>query len=169
VGGVLALMRHGSSTPIDAGSLVPDLASPASIANLATIALAYAGLEVGSLMGGEIREPNRSIPRALAISAALITALYVMGTASLLVAIPPGQVDAITGVPQAMAEIGRSAGLPEIGVLTALVLVASNVGGVGAWVAANARLPFAMGLHAQLPAALGRIHPRWHTPARFAV
>src|SRR5262245_18343679 len=57
VGGALALMRHGSATPIDAGSLVPDLASPASIANLATIALAYAGLEVGSLMGGEIREP----------------------------------------------------------------------------------------------------------------
>ena len=164
IGGLVALWRHGSMTPLDPAAFVPDLAAPATVANLATIALAYAGLEVGSLMGGEIRDPGRAIPRALAWSALWITMMYVVGTAALLIAVPPGKVDAVTGVPQAMAEIGIVAGLPLIGFVTALVLVLANVGGVGAWVAANARLPFAMGLHAQLPEMLGRVHPRWRTP-----
>ena len=90
--------------------------------------------------------------------------MYVVGTAALLIAVPPGKLDSITGVPQAMAEIGIVAGIPMIGFVTALVLVASNLGGVSAWVAANARLPFAMGLHAQLPEMLGRVHPRWRSP-----
>jgi amino acid transporter len=164
IGAAVALMRNGSATPFGATDLIPNLAAPATMANLATIALAYAGLEVGTLMGGEIRDPARAVPRAVLISAVLITLLYLLGTSALLVAIPPGEVDAITGVPQAMAEIGRSAGLAQVGWLTALVLVVSNLGGVGAWVAANARLPFAMGLNAQLPPVLGSIHPRWRTP-----
>jgi amino acid transporter len=164
VGGLVALVRHGSATPIELSGLVPDLAAPATIANLATIALAYAGLEVGSLMGDEIRDPGRAIPRALAWSAFAITAMYLVGTAALLIAVPPDKIDSVTGVPQAMAEIGLVGGLPAVGFVTALVLVIANVGGVGAWVAANARLPFAMGLQSQLPEVLGRVHPRWHTP-----
>ena len=164
IGGGVALWRHGSMTPMSVEAFVPDLASAETVANLATIALAYAGLEVGSLMGGEIRGPGRAIPRALAWSALFITLMYVVGTAALLIAVPPGKLDSITGVPQAMAEIGIVAGIPMIGFVTALVLVASNLGGVSAWVAANARLPFAMGLHAQLPEILGRVHPRWRSP-----
>ncbi len=33
-----------------------------------------------------------------------------------------------------------------------------------AWVAGSARLPYVVGIDRHLPAALGRLHPRWHTP-----
>ena len=35
---------------------------------------------------------------------------------------------------------------------------------MGAWLAGSARLPFVAGLDGALPAAFGRIHPRWQTP-----
>jgi len=46
----------------------------------------------------------------------------------------------------------------------AILIVLGGLGGVGAWLAGTARIPFVIGLDRFLPAALGRIHPRWHTP-----
>jgi glutamate:GABA antiporter len=46
----------------------------------------------------------------------------------------------------------------------ALLLTLGNLGGVGAWMAGTARIPFVAGLDRVLPAAFGKVHPRWHTP-----
>jgi glutamate:GABA antiporter len=45
-----------------------------------------------------------------------------------------------------------------------LLVTAGNAGGVGSTVAGIARVPFAVGVDRYLPAAFGRIHPRWKTP-----
>ncbi len=39
-----------------------------------------------------------------------------------------------------------------------------NAGGVGSTVAGVARVPFMVGIDRYLPAAFGKIHPRWKTP-----
>ena len=39
-----------------------------------------------------------------------------------------------------------------------------SLGGVGAYLAAVARLPFVVGVDRYLPSAFGRMHPRWGTP-----
>jgi amino acid transporter len=46
----------------------------------------------------------------------------------------------------------------------ALLITVSGLGGVGAWFAATARLPFVAGLDRYLPPAFGELHPRWRTP-----
>ena len=48
-------------------------------------------------------------------------------------------------------------------ILAALVTL-NALGGVGAWFAATARLPFVAGLDRYLPTAFGELHPRWRTP-----
>jgi amino acid transporter len=55
-------------------------------------------------------------------------------------------------------------GLPAAGVIAAAFLTISNVGGVGAWLTAAARLPFVAGLDRYLPPAFAWLHPRWGTP-----
>jgi amino acid transporter len=40
----------------------------------------------------------------------------------------------------------------------------SSIGGVSAWFAASSRLPFVAGVDRFLPAAFGRVHPKWQTP-----
>ena len=50
------------------------------------------------------------------------------------------------------------------GILAAILVVFGNAGGVGATVAGVARIPFVVGIDRYMPAAFGRIHPRWKTP-----
>jgi amino acid transporter len=51
-----------------------------------------------------------------------------------------------------------------LGVVAALLVTVGNAGGVGSTVAGIARVPFVVGIDRYLPAAFGKIHPRWKTP-----
>ena len=51
-----------------------------------------------------------------------------------------------------------------LGVLAAMLVTAGNAGGVGSTVAGIARVPFVVGIDRYLPAAFGKIHPKWKTP-----
>src|SRR5207302_4073111 len=55
-------------------------------------------------------------------------------------------------------------GLEGVAPWVALLVTLSSVGAVSAYFAASARLPFVAGIDKFLPAAFGRVHPRWNTP-----
>jgi amino acid transporter len=59
--------------------------------------------------------------------------------------------------------LGGSWLLP-LAAIVAVLIALGNVGGVAAWLAGSARLPFAAGIDRVLPAAFSRVHPRWQTP-----
>src|SRR2546425_718293 len=83
------------------------------------------------------------------------------------VALPATTVSITNGMPQATAALVDRLGVPwlaPIAAVVAILLALGNLGGVGAWLAGSARLPFVAGLDGALPAAFGRIHPRWQTP-----
>ncbi len=48
--------------------------------------------------------------------------------------------------------------------MVALLICVSNLGAVGAYLAALARLPFVVGIDRYLPPIFARVHPRWGTP-----
>lgn len=154
---------HGSASSFAAATLVPSTALR-DIVFWSTIAFAFAGVESASLMGDEIRDARRTIPRAIAIAAFGVVAFYVLGTAAVLVAMPAGEVSALTGPVHAVQHLGAGLGLPWTGVLAAALITVGNIGSVGAWLAAAARLPFVAGLDRYLPPAFARVHPRWGTP-----
>ena len=45
-----------------------------------------------------------------------------------------------------------------------IVMGLATGGAASAWFAGSSRIPFVAGLTSALPAALGRVHPRWHSP-----
>jgi amino acid transporter len=163
-GGVVAWYRFGAATPIAARALLPDVKSVATLASFATIALAYSGLELGPILGGEIKNPRRTIPRALLIACVTIAALYIAGTAALFAALPTEQINSISGVPQALAAVAARVGAPMVGTAAAVLLMVASVGALGAWVTGTARLPFLFGLDRYLPKALGAVHPKFGSP-----
>src|ERR1700719_4642259 len=67
------------------------------------IAFAFTGLELVSAMSGEIREPRKTLPRALIAAAALIALMYIIGTFALLAIVPANDADPKSGVFQAIA------------------------------------------------------------------
>ena len=162
--GAWAGFKFGPATAFTAASLMPDFGQLATYSTLATVALAFAGLELGPVLGGEMRDARRQIPRATLISCIVITAIYICGTASLLIALPTAMIDVIGGIPQALAAVGERLELPYFGQLTAFLITLSTIGAVSAWISGTSRMPFVVGVDRYLPAALARLHPTHGTP-----
>jgi len=159
-------MGRPSANPLTPTNVVPNLGSLQGINLWASIAFAFAGLELSSSMGGEVRDPRRTLPRSVLVSAPLIAAAYILGTAALLWMVPAGDVNIVSGLLQSIA-IGANAVSPALWWLAPVAAAAytlGNVGGVGAWLTAPARVAFAIGLDRYFPPAFGRVHPRWKTP-----
>ena len=161
--GAISWWRFGSATPIDAQSLVPSTGLK-DVIFWSTIAFAFGGVESASIMGEEIRNPRRTVPRAVIAAGVLLTALYIAGTLSVLLAIPREQISGLQGIMQAIQVMTARVGVEELAPAIAVLVAISGLGGVGAWFAATARLPFVAGIDRFLPAAFSRLHPRWRTP-----
>jgi amino acid transporter len=128
------------------------------------IAFAFSGLELVCAMADEVHAPHRTLPRAIFVSGVLIAVIYILGTAAVLVMMPAGEVNVQNGVFQAIGRGSDLSGMAFFGVIAALLVTAGNAGGVGTTVAGVSRIPFVAGLDRYLPAAFGRLHPRWGTP-----
>jgi len=163
VAALVCALRFGSANGF-ANHLLPDALDAGLIKSFATMMFAFVGLELAPLMGSEIHEPRRVIPRAIVASGGLIVAFYVLGTVALLVAMPKDRIEAIGGMPDAIAAIADRLGTPAVGPLVTLLMAVGSVGVLAAWVAGGVRLPYVVGIDKALPAAFGKVHPRWHSP-----
>jgi amino acid transporter len=159
----LSLVRFGSVTPFSLEAMVPSTRLK-DIVFWSTIAFSLSGLESASMMGEEIQDPRRNIPRALLLAGVLITALYILGTVAMLVAVPHEQILHLQGFMQAVAGVAGKNGLPWLVPLIAGLIVLGGLGQAGAWFAAGGRLPFVAGIDRFLPVAFGRIHPQYQSP-----
>jgi glutamate:GABA antiporter len=164
--GVYAAFTQPAATPITAESLKPDLTSLSALNRLATIAFAFAGLELSATMGDEVVNPRRNLPLAIYITAPLIALAYIAGTGAVLWLVPTAETNIVSGFLKATM-IGShhlSSALWWAAPLAAGLYTIGNLGGVGAWLAGPARVAFVIGLDNYFPPAFGRIHPRWRTP-----
>ena len=159
----LLWFRHGSATHFTAVNMMPHW-SWDTVNFWSQIAFAFTGLELVSAMSAEIRDPRRTLPRAVLSSGALIAAIYIIGTVAVLALVPAADVDPKSGVFQALTQGSTALRIGFFGVLAALLVSVGNAGGVGSTVAGISRVPFVVGIDRYLPTAFGRIHPRWKTP-----
>jgi glutamate:GABA antiporter len=166
--GAIAWRRFGPATPITAESLRPGLTLN-DLIFWAAIAFAYSGPESASLMGGEIRDPRRTVPRALALAAPLILLIYAGGTLAVLVSIPYKETSALYGVMQAIDHVGGGIGLGWLTPLAAILAVVTCLGSASAWLGSVARIPFVAGIDHFLPSSFGRLHPRYGSPANALI
>lgn len=128
------------------------------------IAFAFTGLELVSAMSEEVRDPRRTLPRAVFGAGALIALAYVAGTLAVLALVPAANLDPQSGVFHAITVGSMALKIGALGMLAAVLVTVGNAGGVGSTVAGIARVPFVVGIDRYLPAAFGKIHPKWKTP-----
>jgi amino acid transporter len=128
------------------------------------IAFAFTGLELVSAMSEEVRDPRRTLPRAVFGAGALIALMYIAGTFAILALVPAASLDPQSGVFSAITVGSMALKLGFLGVIAAILVTFGNAGGVGSTVAGIARVPFMVGIDRYLPAAFGKIHPKWKTP-----
>jgi glutamate:GABA antiporter len=161
--GVIAYLRYGSATPLTAHALRPRWQLN-DLLFWATIAFAMTGPESASFMGGEIRDPRHTVPRALLRAAPIIVAIYMVGTLAVLVAVPSGETSAMYGVVQAAGRLGQRLGWEWLAPATGSLVVLTCLGSASAWLGSVARIPFVAGLDHFLPSGFSRLHPRYGSP-----
>jgi amino acid transporter len=161
--GAVAALRHGSATPFSAAALIP-VFSLDTVAFFTFICFAFSGFDLGPLMGGEIVDPRRNVPRAILISGVIITGIYVLGTAALLVALPQQEIGLLSGVGVAIAAVQANMGVGFLAGISALLIGLGGMGGISSWLAGSSRVPYVAGIDRYLPASFGSLHGRWGTP-----
>jgi amino acid transporter len=161
--GFIAWHRFGSATPFTVHSMTPSTHLN-DIIFWSVLTFAFGGCETASFMGEEIKNARRTIPFALLFAGLTVTICYILGTLCVLLALPSTQVNSLQGLVQAVSATATRVGYPGVLPLAAFLIALSNIGAVGAYLAAVARLPFVAGLDRFLPRAFGSLHPRWKTP-----
>jgi APA family basic amino acid/polyamine antiporter len=123
----------------------------------------FGGFWEASRVAGEIREPRRTLPRALVTGVAAVTALYALTTLAFAYLVPPEHtVDA--------RDFARRVGQGLLGpagpgVLAAVVVVSASAS-ILALLLMAPRLYVAMSRDGLFPAALAALSPRTDSPAR---
>ncbi len=153
-------LRFGAATPMH---IVPEW-NTGKLNFWSQIAFAFVGLELGAIMGGEIRNPKRTIPRAAWIAGLGIAAFYIAGTMAMLTLLPPDRISVVTGLVQVAGAAGGRLGIGWPALAMAFAICLGALGQLGVWIAGSARLPFVIGIDRFLPLVFSRLHPRWRTP-----
>jgi APA family basic amino acid/polyamine antiporter len=122
---------------------------------------AYDGWIAATLIAGEVRDPQRSLPRALAWGALVIVATYLAINAAYLYALPVADLAASEAV--AVDAVTRVAGAGGAAVIAALVML-STFGGLNAGLMTGPRVYYAMAEDGLFFRRVAAVHPRFGTP-----
>lgn len=162
--GAAAFAAFGSATSFAPSELIPreDLLTTMSL--WSSMCFAFSGFEIASMFGQEVKNPRRTIPLGIIISGFAVTAIYILSSSSVLVAVPASELAERSGIADAIDVTMARFELAGLGALTGLLLFVGAVGGTNSWVAGSARVPFAAGVDSVLPRAFARLHQRYRTP-----
>jgi APA family basic amino acid/polyamine antiporter len=114
-------------------------------------------------VAAEIHDPQRNIPRALGIGVAIVIVVYVLANVSYHLVLP---MERIAASANGVATDTFRAVFGETGArLAALGVMCSTLGGTSSTLLTGPRIYFAMARDGMLPAAIGRVHVTFRTPA----
>ena len=162
--GIITAFTHGASNDISIDAIIPSLGNWQFLALLSIVCLNYVGLELGSVIADEVKNPARNIPRAVMIAGASTILLFLVVTSSLLIAIPYKDIGIIEGILQGIEHAASAIGFGWIVFPMAVLMIMNAAGNTSAWLSGAARIPFVIGIDKYLPAALGTIHAKHNTP-----
>lgn len=122
---------------------------------------AFAGYARIATMGEEVKEPERTIPRAVLIALGLAVAVYAAVGASLLAALGP---DGVAATPAPLAAAVAAGTWDAAAPVVRVGAAAAALGALLALVAGIGRTTLAMAREGDLPRWLAAVHPRHSTP-----
>ena len=120
---------------------------------------AFTGFEMATIPAGEVRDPQKNLPRAL-LTAILVVAILYIGIQVVCVGTLPELAQSQKPLADAGSRFLGTAG----GAIISAGAVISITGNLNILLLSGSRLPFAMAEQKQLPAFVGNIHTKFFTP-----
>ena len=162
---VVAALTLGGAHGATVGNLLTPTGAPIGLGSLGlalvSVLWAYDGFGDLSFAGGEVKDPQRNLPRAIIIGTLAIIAIYVLTNVAYLYVSP---IDAVARSPLVaadtmMALFGRT-GV----VLVSLFVMISSFSSLNGSMLASPRIFFAMADDGLFFESIARVHPRFKTP-----
>jgi APA family basic amino acid/polyamine antiporter len=127
--------------------------------------MAYNGWTFVSFIAGEVKEPQRNLPRGLAVGMAGVVALYLLANVAYLKVMAVSQIAGTERVGAALAQLT----LGSMGAtIVSITVLLSIIGAINGCIMTGARIPFAQARDGLFFRRFGRIHRRFETPS-FAI
>lgn len=149
--------------PVLSPIVPPDLARPAASFGVAMIAVlwTYEAWYFITYAAGEIKDPQRNIPRALVGGILALTTVYLVVNLAYFFALSLDEMKGVTRIAERAATVLVG---PGGATFVALTVVVSTFGCNAAAILAGSRLLFAMASDGVFLPAASRVHERYHTP-----
>jgi APA family basic amino acid/polyamine antiporter len=127
---------------------------------------AYDGWNNVAPLGGEIRDPQRNLPRAFIGGTLLVAALYLFVNAAYYYVLTPLQIASVAQISSVATEVSKRYLGPTAVAFMAVAMVISSFGSLHSSVLSNSRIPFAMAREGLFFKGLARLSARSSVPVR---
>jgi APA family basic amino acid/polyamine antiporter len=154
-----------SAMHFNAGNITPLFPADKGMSTMSLAASstlwAFIGLETATVAGGEIRNPERNIPRSTILGISIATVMYIAIDFFAMGAMSPSHLANSTAP---ISDILSSFLGSGIGKLITMGAVISILGTTVGWLLSTARIAFAAGEDGVFPKAFAKVHPKYQTP-----
>ncbi len=162
-GVVAAVMISGRADPV---RVTLTGGSPTGVLQAAGLLFfAFAGYARIATLGEEVRDPARTIPRAIGIALTVTFAVYAVLAVTLMAILGPGLATATAP----LADAVRAAGAGGLEPVVRIGAAVAALGSLLSLILGVSRTGLAMARDGHLPAALAAVHPRYRVPHRAEV
>jgi amino acid transporter len=138
--------------PRQDGSL---LAAAGALAPLTMFA--YLGLESATVPAGDVRDPERTIPRSTMLGIGIAGGLYVLGTVAVMGALPR---ETLLGSQAPFSDAATAMWGPWAGAVMGVAIMVSSLGALNGWTLLMGQVPMAAARDGLFPAVFGRVSAR---------
>src|SRR5215472_7914418 len=129
--------------------------------SLLLVMVGYSGWNAATYVAEELRQPDRTLPLALATGTALVTALY-LGLNLIFIYSTP--LESMKGVVAVGSLAASNLFGPQVAGMFAALMAVSITSTVNAMVTIGPRVYYAMAKNHAFFSVAARVHPKWHTP-----
>jgi len=127
---------------------------------------AFAGYARIATLAEEVRDPARTIPRAIPVALGITLAVYTVVAVAVLLVLGPQRL-ADTAAP--LSDAVHAAGMPQLAPVVRAGAALAALGSLLALIVGVSRTTLAMARDRHLPHALAAVHPRFKVPHRAEV
>lgn len=135
----------------------------ALLAGISATTWSFDGMGAVCYMTGEIKEPKRTMPRALIITVFMVTAIYVLLSFVVTGLLP---IDKLAGSDSPIADAAKM--LPGIGgsagTMTAIMAIIVIIGSLSSCIMFQPRIEYAMAKDGLWFKSFAKVHPKFETP-----
>ncbi|TDC78785.1 APC family permease [Streptomyces hainanensis] len=158
-----ATSDRATADRLDLGAGLADAGVGGVLTAAGLLFFAFAGFARIATLGEEVRDPARTIPRAVPLALGIALVVYAAVAVTVLAVLGAG---GLAGASAPLAEAVRAAGVPELGPVVRVGAVVAALGSLLALILGVSRTTLAMARDRHLPHALAAVHPRFGVPHR---